>query len=43
MQLLADPIMAFAALVVLLLLMALVWAGSRRPYVRRCCSPACSC
>ncbi|HEY9183066.1 MAG TPA: EAL domain-containing protein, partial [Gammaproteobacteria bacterium] len=34
MQLLADPIMAFAALVVLLLIMALVWAGSRRPYVR---------
>ena len=34
MQLLADPIMAFAALVVLLLVGALVWAGSRRPYVR---------
>jgi diguanylate cyclase (GGDEF)-like protein/PAS domain S-box-containing protein len=34
MQLLADPIMVFAGLVVLLLLMALVWAGSRRPYVR---------
>jgi diguanylate cyclase (GGDEF)-like protein/PAS domain S-box-containing protein len=34
MQLLADPIMAFAALVALLLIMALVWAGSRRPYVR---------
>jgi diguanylate cyclase (GGDEF)-like protein/PAS domain S-box-containing protein len=33
-QLLADPIMAFAALVVLLLLGALVWAGSRRPLVR---------
>ena len=33
-QLLADPIMAFAALVVLLLLGALIWAGSRRPYVR---------
>lgn len=33
-ELLADPIMAFAALVVLLLLLALVWAGSRRPYVR---------
>jgi len=34
MQLLADPIMVFAGLVVLLLIMALVWAGSRRPYVR---------
>ena len=34
MQLLADPIMALAALVVLLLVGALVWAGSRRPYVR---------
>ena len=34
MQFLADPIMAFAALVVLLLVGALVWAGSRRPYVR---------
>ena len=33
-QLLADPIMALAALVVLLLVGALVWAGSRRPYVR---------
>jgi len=33
-ELLADPIMALAALVVLLLLGALVWAGSRRPYVR---------
>jgi diguanylate cyclase (GGDEF)-like protein/PAS domain S-box-containing protein len=30
----ADPIMAFAALVVVLLLLALVWAASRRPYVR---------
>ena len=34
MQLLADPIMALAALVVLLLVGALIWAGSRRPYVR---------
>ena len=34
MQLLADPIMLLAALVVVLLLCALVWAGSRRPYVR---------
>jgi diguanylate cyclase (GGDEF)-like protein/PAS domain S-box-containing protein len=33
-QLFADPIMAFAALVVLLLIGALIWAGSRRPYVR---------
>ncbi|HWN40297.1 MAG TPA: PAS domain-containing protein, partial [Gammaproteobacteria bacterium] len=33
-QLLADPIMALAALVVVLLLGALIWAGSRRPYVR---------
>ncbi|HEX7236675.1 MAG TPA: EAL domain-containing protein, partial [Gammaproteobacteria bacterium] len=33
-QLLADPIMALAALVVVLLVCALVWAGSRRPYVR---------
>jgi diguanylate cyclase (GGDEF)-like protein/PAS domain S-box-containing protein len=33
-ELLADPIMAFAALVVVLLLLALVWAASRRPYVR---------
>ena len=32
--LLADPIMTFAALVVLLLVIALVWAASRRPYVR---------
>src|SRR5688572_298135 len=34
MQLLADPILALAALVVLLLVGALIWAGSRRPYVR---------
>jgi diguanylate cyclase (GGDEF)-like protein/PAS domain S-box-containing protein len=34
MALLADPIMAFAALVVALLAIALVWAASRRPYVR---------
>jgi diguanylate cyclase (GGDEF)-like protein/PAS domain S-box-containing protein len=34
MQLLADPIMLLAALVVVLLICALVWAGSRRPYVR---------
>jgi diguanylate cyclase (GGDEF)-like protein/PAS domain S-box-containing protein len=34
MQLLADPIMLLAALVIVLLLCALVWAGSRRPYVR---------
>ena len=33
-QLLADPIMALAALIVVLLLGALVWAGSRRPIVR---------
>ncbi len=33
-QLLADPIMALAALVVLLLGGALVWAGSRRSYVK---------
>ena len=33
-QLLADPIMALAALVVLLLGGALVWAASRRPYVK---------
>ena len=33
-QLLADPIMALAALVVVLLFGALIWAGSRRPYVR---------
>jgi diguanylate cyclase (GGDEF)-like protein/PAS domain S-box-containing protein len=33
-QLLADPIMLLAALVVLLLVGALIWAGSRRPYVR---------
>ncbi len=30
----ADPIIAFAALVVVLLLLTLVWAASRRPYVR---------
>jgi diguanylate cyclase (GGDEF)-like protein/PAS domain S-box-containing protein len=34
MQLLSDPIMGLAALVVLLLVGALIWAGSRRPYVR---------
>jgi diguanylate cyclase (GGDEF)-like protein/PAS domain S-box-containing protein len=33
-QLLADPIMLLAALVVALLVCALIWAGSRRPYVR---------
>jgi len=33
-QLFADPIMGLAALVVLLLVGALIWAGSRRPYVR---------
>jgi diguanylate cyclase (GGDEF)-like protein/PAS domain S-box-containing protein len=33
-QLFADPVMALAALVVLLLVGALIWAGSRRPYVR---------
>jgi len=33
-QLLADPIMLLAALVVVLLVCALIWAGSRRPYVR---------
>src|SRR5262245_17483180 len=33
-QLLADPILALAAIVMVLLLCALVWAGSRRPYVR---------
>jgi diguanylate cyclase (GGDEF)-like protein/PAS domain S-box-containing protein len=33
-QLLADPIAAFGALVALLLVIALVWAASRRPYVR---------
>ena len=34
MQLLADPIVALAALVALALVVALVWAGSRRPYIR---------
>jgi diguanylate cyclase (GGDEF)-like protein/PAS domain S-box-containing protein len=34
MQLLADPILVVAAVVVLLLIGALIWAGSRRPYVR---------
>jgi diguanylate cyclase (GGDEF)-like protein/PAS domain S-box-containing protein len=34
MALLADPIMAFAALVAVLLVVALAWAASRRPYVR---------
>jgi diguanylate cyclase (GGDEF)-like protein/PAS domain S-box-containing protein len=33
-QLFADPIMALAAIVVILLAGALIWAGSRRPYVR---------
>lgn len=33
-QLLDDPIVALAALLLLLLILALVWAGSRRPYVR---------
>jgi len=33
-EIFADPIMAFAVLVVVLLLLALVWAASRRPYVR---------
>ena len=33
-QLLADPIVELAAVLVLLLVLALVWAGSRRPYVR---------
>jgi diguanylate cyclase (GGDEF)-like protein/PAS domain S-box-containing protein len=33
-QLLADPIVLAAALVVLLLVGALIWASSRRPYVR---------
>ncbi len=33
-QLFADPIMALAAVVVILLVGALIWAGSRRPYVR---------
>jgi diguanylate cyclase (GGDEF)-like protein/PAS domain S-box-containing protein len=34
MQLLADPILALAALIVLLVAGALLWAGSRRPYIR---------
>jgi diguanylate cyclase (GGDEF)-like protein/PAS domain S-box-containing protein len=34
MQFFADPIIALAALVVLALVIALVWAGSRRPYIR---------
>jgi len=34
MQFLADPIVAPAALLLLLLVLALVWAASRRPYVR---------
>jgi diguanylate cyclase (GGDEF)-like protein/PAS domain S-box-containing protein len=34
MQFLADPIVALAAFVVLALVVALVWAGSRRPYIR---------
>jgi diguanylate cyclase (GGDEF)-like protein/PAS domain S-box-containing protein len=33
-ELFTDPIVAFAAVVVVLLLLALVWAASRRPYVR---------
>jgi hypothetical protein len=33
-ELFSDPIMGFAAIVVVLLLLALVWAASRRPYVR---------
>ncbi len=33
-QLLDDPIVGLAALLLLLLILALVWAGSRRPYVR---------
>ena len=33
-QLLDDPIVALAALLLLLLALGLVWAGSRRPYVR---------
>ena len=32
--LLADPILAIAAALVLLLVLALIWASSRRPYVR---------
>src|SRR4051812_45894109 len=32
-QLLDDPIVALAAVLVLLLILALVWAGSRRPFV----------
>jgi diguanylate cyclase (GGDEF)-like protein/PAS domain S-box-containing protein len=34
MQLLADPIMAFAALVAVLFIVALVWVGARRPYLQ---------
>ena len=34
MELLRDPIMLLAAIIVLLLIGALIWAGSRRPYVR---------
>src|SRR5512139_2139949 len=34
MTLLADPIMALASIVIVLLLIALVWASARRPYVR---------
>ncbi len=33
-QLLDDPIVGLAAALLLLLILALVWAGSRRPYVR---------
>ena len=29
-----DPIIVLAGLLLLLLILALVWAGSRRPYVR---------
>ena len=31
---LSEPILALAAIVALLLVIALVWASSRRPYVR---------
>jgi diguanylate cyclase (GGDEF)-like protein/PAS domain S-box-containing protein len=34
MQLLADPIVALAALIVVLVAGALLWAASRRPYIR---------
>jgi diguanylate cyclase (GGDEF)-like protein/PAS domain S-box-containing protein len=34
MQLLADPILALAALIVVLVAGALLWAASRRPYIR---------